>query len=453
MGNRPERILILDDEAPIVDILTSHLTEEGYECTGTVSPLEALEIIEARGPFMAFLTDLKMPELHGIEVVRRSKELDPDLAIVVVTALFDVKNAIQAMRVGADDYVLKPFDLGEISLCVSRAIEKRALVINNRNHQNELEERIRSATAHMEEINRELRTTRDYLEDLLHSTGDAIITCSVEGAFTFANDGAARMFGYSREELLGQSMATLCVGGREEYRHILRLVRENTLLQNYETELRHKNDHLIPVNMSISFVRSNHGESSALLAICKDITHQKELERELKEMSFKDSLTGLYNQRYFYDRLSAEIERARRQSHPLSLLLFDIDKFKTYNDCHGHLAGDHVLQTAGQIVLETTRVHVDLGFRYGGDEFTVILPEADGEQALHIAERIRSAFEGKHFDELTLSIGLMTYKEGYSLRMFIQFADAMMYDAKRSGGNRTFVYTPDSDKQSEDEAS
>ena len=108
-------------------------------------------------------------------------------------------------------------------------------------------------------------------------------------------------------------------------------------------------------------------------------------------MSIKDSLTGLYNQRYFYDRLAGEIERARRQSHPLSLLLFDIDQFKTYNDCHGHLAGDNVLQAAGQIVMESTREHVDVGFRYGGDEFTVILPEADEDAGLSTSPNVSAA--------------------------------------------------------------
>jgi diguanylate cyclase (GGDEF)-like protein len=157
-------------------------------------------------------------------------------------------------------------------------------------------------------------------------------------------------------------------------------------------------------------------------------------------MSIKDSLTGLYNQRYFYDRLEAEIERARRQGHPLSLLLFDIDQFKTYNDCHGHLEGDRVLRTTGEVVLECTREHVDTGFRYGGDEFTVILPEADEQQASVIAERIRASFEAKRFDHLTLSVGLMSYKLGSSVRTFIRFTDAMMYDAKRSGGNRVYIY-------------
>ena len=437
-----ERVLILDDEAHVLDVLREHLTEQGYDCTATVSPLESLDILREKEQFAVFLTDLKMPEMHGFEVVRHAKEIDPDLAMIVVTALSDVKNAIQAMRLGADDYVLKPFDLSEISLCVSRAIEKRTLIIQNREHHEELKTRVREATEDTERINEELRATKEYLEDLLHSTVDAIITLDGTGAVSFVNDGAVTMLGYSREEFVGQPMPKFYAAGAEEARHVQRLMQENAPLQNYETELKHRSGLVIPVNMSLSYVHDTNGKIASTLAICKDITRQKQLEQDLKEMSIKDSLTGLYNQRCFYDRLAAEIERARRQGHPLSLLLFDVDQFKTYNDCHGHLAGDNVLQATGQVVMECTREHVDLGFRYGGDEFTVILPEADEAQARSIAERLRASFEAKRFDALTVSIGLMTYREGYSLRTFIQFTDAMMFDAKRSGGNRIFVFEP-----------
>jgi len=437
-----ERILILDDEVTVLDVLQQHLAEEQYECVVTTSPKKALE--ELRGQsFAVLLTDLKMPEMHGIEVVRIAKENDPDLAIIVITALVDVKHAIQALRIGAYDYVLKPFNLSEISLAVNRAIEKRNLVIENRRHQQDLEQNILAATADLKKANEELRATKEYLENLLHSTVDAIFTTNPAGVITFANEGAIRMLGHCREEFLDHPLAEFYTGGRDEAAYVQRLLRENAPLQNYETELKHKNDRLVPVNMSISFVKDTEGRIASILAICKDITRQKKLESELKEMSIKDSLTGLFNQRFFYDRLAAEIERARRQDHPLSLLLFDIDQFKTYNDCHGHLAGDTVLQTVGQVVMESTREHVDIGFRYGGDEFTVILPEADEAAAYNIAERIRSSFESRRFDTLTLSIGLMTYRQGYSLRTFIQFTDAMMYDAKRSGGNRIFVYRPE----------
>ncbi len=434
-----ERILVLDDEISILEILGQYLEEEGITCTLTTSALEALELLE-KGDFALLLTDLRMPEMHGIEVVQRAKAQDEDLAVIVVTALTEATNAIDAMRAGAYDYLLKPFNLGEISLAVEKALERRRLVIENRQHQEELEARIREATGDLESANRELLHTKEYMENLLHSSIDAIFTTNEAGEITFANDSALRLVGYEREEFQGMDWGKLFHGGSEEARYVQRMLQVEGRLQNYETELAHREDRQIPVNMSLSLVKAPDGTVLSTLSVCKDITEQKRLEHELKEMTIKDSLTDLYNQRYFYDRLEAEIERARRQGHPLSLLLFDVDQFKTYNDCHGHLEGDRVLKTVGQVVIECTREHVDLGFRYGGDEFTVVLPEADEEQALIIAERIRKTFEEKHFDQLTLSVGLMSYRKGSSLRSFIRFTDAMMYDAKRSGGNRVFVF-------------
>ena len=439
-----QRILVLDDESSILELLGQHLTEEGYECASFTSAIAALELLKSER-FDLIITDLKMPEVHGIDVVIRAKALDEEVAVIVVTALMEVTNAIEAMRAGADDYLLKPFNLSEISLAVEKALDRRNLLIENRNYKRELESRVKAATADLERTNMELRRTKDHLENLLHSTIDAILTVESSGGMkvTFANEGAVLMFGYDRETLMNMTFSELLNGGADEIAYIYRMLGHDTPLQNYETEISHRSGALVPVNMSLSQVHSAGGDSMATLAICKDITQQKRLENELKEMSIKDSLTCLYNQRYFYDRLDAEIERATRQGHPLSLLLFDIDKFKPYNDCHGHLEGDKVLRTAGEVVLECTREHVDVGFRYGGDEFTVILPEADESQALVIAERIRQSFESKRFDRLTLSIGLMEYRQGSTIRSFVRFADAMMYDAKRSGGNKVYVYEPE----------
>ncbi len=443
-GDVGQRILILDDEPNIIEILSQHLEAEGYTCGSTTSPKEALDLID-RESFALLITDLKMPEMHGNEVVSRVKAKQADVAIIVVTALMEVTNAVDALRAGADDYLLKPFNLAEITVSVSKALEKRRLLIENREYQRQLETRVREATQDLERTNRELRETKEYLESLFHSTLDAIFTVDPEGQVSFVNEGTVLLLGYSREECLGAPASRFYLGGADEARHIGRLLESQQSLRSYETEFRHKDGSVIPVNVSVSQVKGPSGEITSTLMICKDITEQKRLEQQLKEISIKDSLTGLFNQGYFYDRLEAEIERARRQSHPLSLVLFDIDQFKTYNDCHGHLEGDKVLMTAGQVVMECTREHVDLGFRYGGDEFTVILPEADEEQARSISERIRSTFEGKHFDGLTLSLGLMSYRQGYSLRTFIQFADAMMYDAKRSGGNRVYVHKPETE--------
>ncbi len=433
------RILVLDDEEGVVDVIVAQLTSDGYDCIGKTSPVEALELFEHE-PFALLLTDLKMPEKTGMEVVAEAKKIQPDLAVVVLTALGDVTNAIEAMRAGVDDYILKPYNLGELTISVGRVLEKRRLTIENLEYQEQLEDRVDTATRNLEVANRELRETKEYLENLLNSSVDAIISTDRNNQIEFVNAGAERMFGYSTSEFLGMKMAKLYSGGANEVVYVRRKLRESKFLQNYETTLIRKDETAIQVNVSLSIVHSGDGQVESILAVCKDITQQKQLEAELKEMSIKDSLTELYNHRHFYDRLEGEIERSVRQGHPLTLLLFDVDEFKSYNDRHGHLEGDKALQGAAKAVLASTREHVDLGFRYGGDEYTVILPEAGEEQALLIAERIRNMYEEMQFDKLTLSIGLMTYREGQTLREFIRFTDAMMYEAKREGGNQVCVY-------------
>ena len=444
-----ERILVLDDEPSILDIMGQHLSEEVYDVVLCDSPFDALKVIE-ENPFSLLITDLKMPQMHGIEVLERAKRLDEDLAVIVVTAMMDIQNAIDAMRAGAYDYLLKPFNLAEITFSVEKALKSRRLVIENRRYRHDLEDRVRLATEDLARANRELKATKEYLENLLHSSIDAIITLDRQGQINYVNQGTTKMLGHASAELLGKTVDFVLAGGREEAEYIGRLLETVPEIPSYETELLMQDGGHLPVSVSISAVKTPDGHWDNFLAICKDITAQKKVEATLKEESIKDGLSGLYNQRYFFDRLESEIERARRQGHALSLLLFDVDQFKTYNDTHGHLEGDRVLRTIGQVVLECTREHVDIGFRYGGDEFTVILPEAREEQALLIAERIRATFEQKHFDQLTLSVGLMTYKVGQTSRSFIHFVDKIMYSAKRSGGNRVYVHRGDDLEDTED---
>jgi diguanylate cyclase (GGDEF)-like protein/PAS domain S-box-containing protein len=436
-----KRILILDDEKPIVDVLTQHLQTQGYECVGVHSPGEALRLLE-QNEFHLLICDVSLPEIDGNEVAEQAKKISPRLRVVMITGLGEVAFAIQAIRQGADDYVLKPFNLNEITVAVSKALDKQSEAEDSFSYQQMLEERIESATKDMERLNEELQNTKGYLENLINSTVDTILTARNDNVVEFANPGALDMFGYTESELARVKLSELFVGGKDEVAGIRARMRQGERIKNYETELRTKADNHIPVSISFSMAKRPQGGAATLVLICKDITEQRRLQHELKELSIRDSLTGLYNQRHFFERLTAEVERARRQGHALSLLLFDVDKFKYYNDTYGHLQGDNVLETIGRVILECTREHVDIGFRYGGDEFMVILTEADSDQAYSIAERMRVSFEQAPFEQLTLSMGLMTYQKDETVEEFVHFTDAMMYDAKRSGGNRVYVYKP-----------
>jgi diguanylate cyclase (GGDEF)-like protein len=167
----------------------------------------------------------------------------------------------------------------------------------------------------------------------------------------------------------------------------------------------------------------------------------KAVQEELRAASFTDPLTGLYNRRYLYQRLSHEIDLACRYRHPLSVILFDLDFFKRVNDTFGHGVGDDVLVCVGGVLKACTR-EVDVAGRHGGEEFLVILPHADLAEAAEVAERIRASIARVEWSveglDLTISGGVAQHC-GESLDAFLDIADRWLYMAKKSGRNRVLA--------------
>jgi len=186
-----------------------------------------------------------------------------------------------------------------------------------------------------------------------------------------------------------------------------------------------------------------------LLLRLKRVLNERELTKErvrmmekLQKLAVTDGLTKLYNSRSFYSQLEMEVDRFNRYKHPLALLLLDLDHFKEYNDSYGHLEGDKVLVRFSQIIKSCLRTN-DSAYRYGGEEFTVILPETAGAEARTVAQRIRSALEAERFSpqneqdaKITISIGVTEYQEKEELSTFIQRADQAMYLSKQNGRNK-----------------
>jgi two-component system, cell cycle response regulator len=171
-----------------------------------------------------------------------------------------------------------------------------------------------------------------------------------------------------------------------------------------------------------------------LEAKIRRIITERNLRKELNRLSITDSLTELFNQRHFYDRLNDEVIRANRQRHTLSLILLDINDFKIYNDKYGHLAGDDILKSAGKIIMSCIREGVDSGYRYGGDEFAIILIDADLDIAQDISLRIMKAFEDK--GHVTVSIGYARFSNEMSSTDIVQAADKDLYKSKTKTKNK-----------------
>jgi two-component system cell cycle response regulator len=160
---------------------------------------------------------------------------------------------------------------------------------------------------------------------------------------------------------------------------------------------------------------------------------ERDLKKELSRLSMTDSLTGLFNQRQFYMRLREEIVRSTRQKHPLALILLDLDNFKEYNDKHGHIAGDQALRHVGKAILRSIREGVDSGYRYGGDEFAIILIDSDILIAEEIGKRVRMAIRDS--GQLRASLGYAVYTENMNLTDFVNLADSNLYKSKTLAKN------------------
>jgi diguanylate cyclase (GGDEF)-like protein len=186
---------------------------------------------------------------------------------------------------------------------------------------------------------------------------------------------------------------------------------------------------------------------------------------ELEQQSRTDGLTGLYNHRFFQERLAAEVARAQRFEKPLTLLMIDVDDFKEFNDAFGHPEGDRLLKSLAELLLAQTRAQVDFVARYGGEEFVVLLLETgvgdaaaaagrlqdlvEGRRpAVEVAEAIRAATQAQTFDTaggttggVTVSVGVATFPDHASTGdQLVANADKALYLAKRLGKNRTCVY-------------
>jgi two-component system cell cycle response regulator len=193
-----------------------------------------------------------------------------------------------------------------------------------------------------------------------------------------------------------------------------------------------------------------------LLLRLRRVTRERSLTKErekmlgrLQNLAITDGLTKLNNSRHFYTQLAMEVQRSNRYGHPLALLLLDIDNFKKFNDNYGHLEGDRVLVRIAEVIKRCLRT-MDSAYRYGGEEFTILLPETNADEALTVAERLRNAVEEEKFspdsDEdisVTVSVGVTGYRQNEKQSTFVHRADQAMYQSKENGRNSVSLLNSD----------
>ena len=284
---------------------------------------------------------------------------------------------------------------------------------------------------------------------IFESARDAIVSVGEDGKVVMANHAAQELLGYGEETLFGIEAIRLFAARFADYWKELSVYASGlgpgNERRNIEILVLSKSGAEIPVQLTLAenIVRGQRIQT----AILRDISDRKALEEELRLQSITDTLTELYNRRHFHSLAQNEAERTLRTHMPFSVLLMDVDRFKQYNDAFGHDEGDKVLRALGEEIRKNFRT-MDTGFRHGGEEFLMLLPETTAEAAILPAERLRKRFSAipflPHPDEeprkVTLSIGIAEFRPGISIDDLVRSADRAMYAAKNAGRDRTVSY-------------
>lgn len=278
------------------------------------------------------------------------------------------------------------------------------------------------------------------LQELVSLSPDPIIAVNRAGVIVLFNKAAERLIGYSGDEVIERLAITQVYPTADHARKVNKQMyaSPDKYIQGYETQLVSKTGRVIDIRLSAKLIVRN-GEDVGSIGFFHDLTETKQLEAQLKQMSVTDNLTGLHNQRHFMSVLETEIERARRHRRPLNLICIDLDSFKQVNDLLGHLEGDNALRFTSQTIQGELR-KADMAFRYGGDEFMVLLLDTLGEEARVIGRRLKASFDRRWAEEwlpkpgcpvVSISIGIAEFDQRESAEDLMHRADTLMYESKK----------------------
>jgi two-component system cell cycle response regulator len=482
-------ILIADDDEALVQTMTWVLKEHGYSVTATQEGRRVIPLMTERTPDIVLL-DVMFPDSDGNEILERIKlhEDFRDVPVLMISSLPPEEAAVRTLGLGAADYIRKPFRVRELLARIQAQLRMRAIL-------HSANESLRQAQAALDRVQEEAEQGRE-LVDILHDVTDKLSSdeiyhllarrvaraldltyCSVIIAREGGPPGVvatAYETGLSSDFVLdlnrypelraaletGRPVYVEDVKTSPLYEHVRRAWEREGVRVTTRSVIAIPFA-LDPEQAGVFFLRRSVSEppltpadvefaDAVIRAAVAAVQRARLIETTIADnqrlvmLAQTDPLTKLLNRRALTDRLAAEMERVRRYDSALSLLLIDLDHFKSINDTFGHLAGDDVLSEVALTLQRGVRA-VDVVARYGGEEFVVVLPETAPAGASAFAERLRETVESQVFLQqrgvpirLTTSIGVATFP-GFGVESvddLFAAADQALYRAKAEGRNR-----------------
>ncbi len=448
------RVLIVDDVPANVRLLQAKLEADYYEVVSAADGHAALQLAVDSQPDIILL-DVMMPGIDGYEVCRQLKS-DPEtrhIPIILITALDGREDRLSGLESGADDFLTKPFD-DVILMARLRALVRLKQMVDDIRHREASSRRVGLGDDDL--FQRQISATGNVLilDDNVRQAERLMMQLGQDHRCAFENDPArAIKIAAGRVDLVVLNLAATAF---DPLRWVAQLRTQEVTRQRPVLAIANADDRrnlLKALELGVNDVIFKPVDILELKARARTQIRRKRyadflrnsLDRSL-ELAVTDALTGLNNRRFFDHQLSVTFGRHLKSDVPMSLLVLDIDHFKRINDGFGHDAGDEVLKEFARRLSASVRA-IDMPCRFGGEEFVVLMPDTEGQDAVHIAERVRASVADAPFAlsdgrslQVTVSVGVAT-SQGLrdSPDLLLKRADEGVYQAKQSGRNRVVV--------------
>lgn len=445
------------------------LEHQGLRTDLAKTGVEALQLHRQRS-YRLVLSDWMMPEMTGVDLCREIRKLSGAYTyFVLCSSRGERADRVEAFGAGVDDFLLKPVDRDELH---ARLIVARRILTMEDNLQRQFGE-LERANEKVKAMNSSLLLASKRFEELFNGLPVPCFTFDRDGLIHEWNRHAQAKFGIRPQEALQRPVWEVLNDGERSFwtKDVVERVFSGSMPPSVDWSYRGRDADLRYFACSLFCLEDNDGGTLGAISANLDITERELAERRihlqmqqinefavkleeqkralvqanerLQHLAVTDGLTGLWNHRRFHEELERRIVEQRLTGRPLSLMLVDVDHFKSFNDTFGHQTGDDLLRQFARILKEQSR-GTDFPARYGGEEFAMILSGAKRDDAVETAERFREAIQNEPWNSraVTASFGIATLDNSIeSPRELIERADQALYNAKSTGRNRVVHYS------------